>query len=73
MINSQEKLVLSHLENKGPLTPMQSFSLYGITKLATVVSELKKKGNNIITTMTAGVNRYGHKVKYATYTIVPKN
>jgi len=42
----QNDIVLKHLE-KRPITSMQAFKLYGITRLASRIHDLKAEGHKI--------------------------
>ncbi|MDC1509223.1 helix-turn-helix domain-containing protein [Oceanospirillaceae bacterium] len=59
---SYNELVLNHLSTRNKITSIEAIGLYGITRLAAVVFDLKKKGHPIQTTMKAGI-----KSKYAEY------
>lgn len=61
---SQASTVLSHLESRTKITSVEAIGLYGITRLAAVVYNLKKDGHNIQSTMKDGVN-----APYAEYTL----
>lgn len=49
------------------ITSAQAFEKYGITRLSSVISELRAKGYPISTEMTNGTNRYGNPVRYGVY------
>ena len=67
---TQKELIMNHLESGKTLTPFQAYELYGITKLATVVSDLiHEDGQNIKKVMAKGKNRYGKTVCYMTYSL----
>jgi len=63
---SQAITVLNHLTNNRKLTSIEAIGLYGITRLAAVVHNIKKDGYEIDTTMKDGVN----KTQYAEYSLV---
>ena len=69
-MDNQMVQTLGHLKLYGTITSMEAFTLYGITRLSDKVLKLRKKGYNIVTIMTDGVNRYNRPVKYATYKLV---
>lgn len=57
-----------HFENvSDTITPMDAIKRYGMTRLADVVFRAKKAGYHIETIMTEGENRYGQKIRFATY------
>lgn len=64
---NQHKAIMDYLEAHGSITPMQAFSDLGITKLATRISELIRKGQRINKIPTEGVNRYGEPIRFMTY------
>ena len=59
---SQNQQVLSHLKNKGPLTPLESLRLYGVQRLAARVRDLREAGWRISTEMV-----HGGKKRWARY------
>jgi len=63
---SQAQVVLNHLTNNRKLTSIEAIGLYGITRLAAVVHNIKKSGVDVDTTMKDGVN----KTQYAEYSLV---
>ena len=67
MGKSLNSVVASHLLKNRRITSAQAFEKYGITRLSSVIHELRAKGYPIITDMTEGVNRYGNPVKYGVY------
>ncbi len=65
---TQKELVLQYIADFGSITPMEAFSDLGITKLATVVSNLRlKDGKQFKIQMEKGKNRYGKPTRYARY------
>lgn len=64
---TQHKLILAHIDTYGSITPIEAFGEYGITKLATRISELKKQGYKFNTVMVTGKNRFGEPVRFAQY------
>ena len=65
---TQKDLVLRYITDFGSITPMQAFSDLGITKLATVVSNLRlKDGMQFKIEAVKGKNRYGKPIRYARY------
>lgn len=66
----QNKQVLNHLNNIGPLTPQEALDLYGCFRLAARVFELRKAGERISTSTVKNAEgnhfaRY-YIVKYVT-------
>jgi hypothetical protein len=64
---TQLQLILAHIDTYGSITPFEAFAEYGITKLATRVSELRRQGRQIIKVFEEGRNRFGQKVHYVRY------
>lgn len=64
---TQGKLILAHLNTYGSITPMEAFQEYGITKLATRVSELIRQGERISKEPAEAKNRYGQTVRFMRY------
>lgn len=65
-MKNQNWLVLQHLVLNGEITSMEAFEMYGITRLAARISELRAF-NNIVTEYETAVNRYGETVRFAKY------
>lgn len=67
---NQKQLVLEYIERFGSITPMQAFADLGITKLATVVSEMRRKeGKFFVIERVDTVNRFGRPVWYCKYSL----
>lgn len=47
----QNAHILVHLQDKGPITPLEALSLYGCFRLGARIWDLKKRGHDIQTTM----------------------
>jgi len=65
----QREVVLAALQ-KGPLTSMEAFVEFGITRLAARVNELRKAGHIINTRYINTINRLGGHCNYAEYSLV---
>lgn len=65
-------MVLLHLKTKGSISSMESFMLYGETRLADVVYRLKRKGYNILTYRETGPDRWGNETTYARYILAER-
>ena len=70
-LKSQTHAVIEHLKTKGNITSMDAIELYGATRLSAIIYNLRERGYNIITIKEDGVNRFGHKMKYARYIYIP--
>lgn len=66
---SQCEMVLHHLQNVWPITTATAFLEYGITRLASRIRDLRKKGYKISSITTAGKNRFGEVIYFSTYTL----
>lgn len=71
MMNQSDKkpqrvFILNHLKEKGKITPYQSWKLYGIYRLSSVIKRLRKAGHNIKT------NLIGEQ-RYAEYELIISN
>jgi hypothetical protein len=62
--------ILRHLKDYGTIDPMTALSEYGIMRLASRVSDLKKRGLFITREIKKGLNRYGEVVRYAEYKLI---
>ena len=67
MGKSLNSVVASHLLKNRRITSAQAFEKYGITRLSSVISELRAKGYPISTEMVDGVNRYGNPIRCGVY------
>lgn len=71
---TQKTAVIEYMKRHGSITPMEAFSYLGITKLATVVSELiREDGMNIRKTPLKTETRYGRKTTYMQYSLGEEN
>ena len=65
---TQHELILQYINDFGSISPMEAFSDLGITKLATRISEMTRRGYAFNKTPTTSKNRYGKSVTYMRYT-----
>lgn len=66
---TQKERVLRHLKDYGSITSKDAIYEYGIFRLASRISDLKKDGISISTKYETTENRYGEKVSYARYSL----
>lgn len=66
---TQNERILRHLRDRGSITAIEAMEDYGIMRLASRVSDLKRSGHTIHREMVAGKNRYGEATSYARYSI----
>nr|DAM44112.1 MAG TPA: helix-turn-helix domain protein [Caudoviricetes sp.] len=67
---TQCERVLRHMKDYGSITSAEAMTEYGIMRLASRISDLKKLGFPIKKEMVSGKNRYGEPTSYAQYSIV---
>ena len=72
MNENQHTQVLAHLKNRGSITSMDAFSDYHITRLSSIIYNLRKRGYEIHTIMIDGKSALGASCKYAKYLYVEK-
>lgn len=65
--------ILRHMKDFGSITPMEALGHYGIMRLASRITDLKKKGYHINTKMIKSLNRYGETVRFAAYSLGADN
>lgn len=59
--------VLRHLKEKGSITSMEAFELYGATRLSAIIFNLRKRGYEISTQTECCTDRFGHICNFARY------
>ena len=69
-MNTQPERVLNFLRTKGPIKQMQAIHDLGVTRLAAVIHELKKRGYPITTRMVEVYDRYGNATHVAEYRLL---
>lgn len=66
---TQCELIQRHLEDYGSITSLEAMQEYGIMRLASRISDLKKLGVPIKKETVSGKNRYGEQTSYARYSL----
>ena len=66
-MNKQHARISAYLDKFESITPQQAFFDLGITKLATRVSEMRRKGYEIGDKWEQSQNRFGEPVRYKKY------
>lgn len=61
----QTRKVLAHLETKGTISPLEAFGVYGITRLAARINEIRQAGVGVITEM----RKDAKGTRYASYAL----
>lgn len=64
---TQKERVIKYIQTFGSISPIEAFYNLGITKLATVVSNLKKDGIKFYQAMEHSTNRFDEPVSYMRY------
>ena len=64
---TQTEKIMRHLEIYGSITPLEALEWYGIMRLASRISDLKKEGALITREIATSRNRFGEPVRYAVY------
>ena len=64
---TQRSEVLRYLRENGSITSTEAFKLFGATRLAAIIFDLRKLGYKIETFLVEGTTRYGTAVQYAKY------
>lgn len=66
---TQCERIQRHLEDYGSITSAEAMQEYGIMRLASRISDLKKLGVPIKKETVSGKNRYGERTSYARYSL----
>lgn len=66
---TQCERVLRHMQDYGSITAVEAIKEYGIYRLASRISDLKKQGVAIKKEMVSGKNRYGEPTSFARYSL----
>ena len=66
-LNRQEQLMLDHMKHFGGISTMDAIRKYNIVRPQSRVSDLRKKGYNIVTEMKYKTRRDGSHTKWAFY------
>lgn len=69
-LDTQNALVLEHMQKHGIITSMQAFSEYGVTRLSARIFELRAAGYNINSKNINSVDRRGKACHYSEYSLV---
>lgn len=69
MAVTQCEKILQHLEQYGSITAMEAVNEYGIMRLASRITDLKKQGVPINRDIVSGKNRFGENIYFAKYTL----
>lgn len=70
---NQEQRILDYMREFGSITALDAMREFGIMRLASRISDLKKRGYHITKEFEKGLNRYGEHTKYARYELKEDN
>ncbi len=70
MKGTQCERVLKYMQDFGEIDTMTAIRELGCMRLASRISDLKRRGCKIKRRMEKGKNRYGERVSWAVYSIV---
>ena len=66
---NQSERIVDYIRKFGSITPFQAFADLGITKLATRISEMRRKGIEFEQERIEGKNRYGETCFFMKYSM----
>ena len=69
---TQSERIRRHLSDFGTITSMEAMQEYGIMRLASRITDLKKAGYPVRREMVSQKNRYGETVSFARYSIAER-
>lgn len=69
-MGKQQQRVLEYMNAFGSISSMEAFQDLGVTRLAAVIFELKRKGIPIHSKTEARVNRFGEVKHFSRYSVV---
>ena len=69
---TQCQRIIRHIEDFGDITSLEAISEYGILRLASRITDLKRMGYPIKSKTVTGKNRYGEKTHFKVYTLESK-
>ena len=70
---TQCERIVRHITDYGSITSLEAMTEYGIMRLASRVSDLKKLGYPIVSERETSKNRYGESVSYVRYRMEGRN
>ena len=65
--------IIRHLNDVGHITSLEAVKEYGIMRLASRITDLKKRGYKIKSKTVSGTNRYGEITYYKEYRLENNN
>ena len=70
---TQNERILRHLNEQGSITQLEAMKEHGIMRLASRISDLKRKGYQFRVKNETSKNRYGEPTSYARYYLEGNN
>lgn len=67
---TQTEKIFNHLQAFGTITAGEALTEYGIMRLASRISDLKKSGVPVRKRMVKAKNRFGESVSFAEYSLM---
>lgn len=64
---TQNQRLIDYLDSHGSITQLEALNVLGIMRLASRISDLKRKGYHIDSKMDIVTNRYGEKCRVKRY------
>lgn len=64
--------ILAYMRDVGPINPKIAEDQFGCMRLASRISDLRKRGKAIKKTMVDGKNKFGDDVRFAQYELLPE-
>lgn len=68
MKETKTEKILHYLQENKTLTSIQAIEMFGSTRLASIIFNLRRHGEPIETVMVDGNDRYGNNIRFARYT-----
>lgn len=69
---TQCEQILHHMQTLGSITSLEAVQKYGIMRLASRITDLRRRGIAITRQIVKGKNRYGEVTSYAAYQLEKK-
>lgn len=69
---TQCEQILHHMQTLGSITSLEAVQKYGIMRLASRITDLRRRGIAITRQIVKGKNRYGGVTSYAAYQLEKK-
>lgn len=66
---TQEERVIEYMQQNGSITALDALRDLGVMRLASRISDLKKRGYTISSCMEKGKNKFGETVMYKRYSL----